>query len=49
MLNVPGFGYSNDGSGFAEGSANRINNLGQIVGTYGDAGGTHGFLATPVP
>src|SRR5262249_9519482 len=30
-------------------SARGINDEGQIVGTYGDAGGTHGFLATPVP
>ena len=26
-----------------------INNEGQIVGSYTDASGTHGFLATPVP
>jgi uncharacterized membrane protein len=29
--------------------AHRINDAGQIVGAYGDASGTHGFLATPVP
>jgi hypothetical protein len=29
--------------------ANGINDSGQIVGSYEDAGGTHGFLATPVP
>jgi probable HAF family extracellular repeat protein len=26
-----------------------INNLGQVVGTYGDGTGTHAFLGTPVP
>ena len=29
--------------------ATGINASGQIVGYYYDAGGTHGFLATPVP
>jgi uncharacterized membrane protein len=39
-LNVPGASYS---------QAHGINASGQIVGSYTDAGGTHGFLATPVP
>jgi hypothetical protein len=39
-LDVPGSGGS-----WAYG----INATGQIVGVYADGGGTHGFLATPVP
>jgi len=39
-LDVPGAFWS---------SAEGINDAGQIVGVYFDAGGTHGFLATPVP
>jgi hypothetical protein len=35
------------GSRFTE--AYGINASGQIVGRYYDAGGQHGFLATPVP
>jgi hypothetical protein len=38
-----------DVPGSIETGANGINASGQIVGWYRDAGGTHGFLATPVP
>jgi uncharacterized membrane protein len=38
-LDVPGSIYT-----YAYG----INDAGQIVGEYGDASGTHGFLATPL-
>jgi hypothetical protein len=39
-LDVPGSTYT---------QAHGINASGQIVGYYDDAGGRHGFLATPVP
>jgi hypothetical protein len=37
---VPGSTYT---------SVSGINALGQIVGSYEDVGGSHGFLANPVP
>lgn len=36
-------------SGSFSQAANGINNAGQIVGSYSNSTGTHGFLATPVP
>jgi hypothetical protein len=41
-LDVPGASYANT-------TVNGINASGQIVGSYDDAGGRHGFLAIPVP